>query len=510
MAQQSAKSRYMLLKAKRDPFLRRARDSAAFTIPALMPPEGHNEYASLPEPYQGLGARCVVNLASRLMVAMYPPGKPSFKLDVPAEQKIQSGQITLGNDVETGLVLSEKLINAEIERKQWRMPTNLALQYLIVTGNALEYMTPENKMRVYRLDQYVVVRDMEGSVKELMIEEFLSPLSLPEKARSLIKADDVSTQRMPIYTHVKREKDGTFSVYQEINDKKVPGSDGVYTVLPYNALRYTAVIGEDYGRGKVEEHLPDFRAVDGLAKSLLDSAAMASRNIVMIRPNASGGLNLRRRISSANNGDVVVGNHEDINMLQFTNTSGIQVAAAEMERLTKDIAGAFLLSSAAIRDSERTTATEVRRVSEELEGVLGGVYSQLTQEMQLPRLRRLIFQMQRAKQLPAWPENMIEPTILTGLEALGREQDVNRVAQALQFIAQLPPQVLDYIKFDSLLNKAFNGLDLSDSVRPEAEVQQARAQAQQQEQQNGLLQTVAPEVIKQQAKAQAPQAPQGN
>ena len=505
MAQQSAKSRYMLLKAKRDPFLRRARDCAAFTIPALMPPDGHNEYANLPEPYQGLGARCVVNLASRLMVAMYPPGKPSFKLDVPAEMKIKTGQMVLQNEVETGLVLSEKLINAEIERKQWRMPTNLALQYLVVTGNALEYMTPENKIRVYRLDQYVVARDMEGGVKEIIIEEYLSPTALPDRAKGIVGVQDIAQHSIPVYTHIKRQKDMSFTVYQEVSGKKVPGSEGVYTTLPYNALRYTAVIGEDYGRGKVEEHLPDFKAVDGLSKAVLDGSAMASRNIVMIRPNASGGLNLRRRIAAANNGDVIVGNHEDINMLQFTNTAGIQVASAELERLTKELAGAFLLGSAAIRDSERTTATEVRRVTEELEGVLGGVYSTLNQEMQLPRLRRLVYQMQKNKQLPGWPDGMVEPTILTGLEALGREQDVNKVAQALQFIAQLPPQVLEYVKFDALLNKAFNGLNLSDSVRTEKEVQLRQQQAQAQQLQQNVVQAAAPALIAQgQAKQKAP------
>lgn len=496
MAQQSAKSRFQQLKAKRDPFLRRARDCAALTIPALMPPEGHNEYANLPEPYQGLGARCVVNLASRLMVAMYPPGKPSFKLDVPAEFRIKTGQISLQNDVETGLVLSEKLVNAEIERKQWRMPTNLALQYLVVTGNALEYMTPENKIRVYRLDQYVVVRDMEGAVKEIIVEEWVSPASLPDRAQGLVTPSDSSTNRIPVYTHVKREKDGTYSVYQEMNGKKVPNTDGVYTEIPYNALRYTAVVGEDYGRGKVEEHLPDLRAIDGLSKSLVDSAAMASRNVVMIRPNAAGGLNLRRRIAMANNGDVIVGNPEDITMIQYNNNTGIQVAAAELERLTKDVAGAFLLGSAAFRDSERTTATEIRRVTEELEGVLGGVYSTLNQEMQMPRLRRLIYQMQKNKQLPAWPEKMVEPTILTGIEALGREQDVNRVAQALQLLGSLPPPILEYVKFDELLNKAFHGLNLPDAIRTEAEVQQRMQQHQQAQMQQELVSKGGTEMVK--------------
>ena len=113
---ENCSSRYEAMKRNRDPFLRRARECAELTIPALMPPEGHTEFTLLPEPYQGLGARATVSLSARLMVAMYPPGKPSFRLDVPAEARIQSGELSLDKDIEQGLVLSEALIQSEIER----------------------------------------------------------------------------------------------------------------------------------------------------------------------------------------------------------------------------------------------------------------------------------------------------------------------------------------------------------------------------------------------------------
>jgi hypothetical protein len=478
---ETARARYELMKRKRDPYLRRARDCAALTIPALMPPEGHNEFAVLPEPYQGLGARAVVSLASRLMVAMYPPGKPSFKLDVPAEARIKSGQMSVGSDVEQGLVLSEKLISAEIERKQWRRSTNLGLQYLLVTGNCLEFMQPDNTIRIFRLDQYTVSRDMAGDVQEIITEEYLSPESLPESARSLVAADDYSQNRIPLYTHVVwNDKKGQWDVYQEINSKTIPNSQGSYKILPYNALRYTAVVGEDYGRGKVEEHLPDFRTIDALSKSLIDGAAMASRNVTMIRPNAAGGLNLRRRFAKADNGDIIVGNPEDVVMLQFQNNNGMQLCATELDRQTREVSQAFLMGAATVRDSERTTAFEVQRMTEELESTLGGVYSQLNQDMQNARLKRLVTQMKNNAQLPPWPEGLVEPVILTGLESLGREQDVNRVQVALQFLQGMPPEAINYVKFNELLGKAFYGLNLPDAVRSEQEVQEIQQQQAQQ------------------------------
>jgi hypothetical protein len=477
---ESAKSRFEAMKRKRDPYLRRARDCAALTIPALMPPEGHNEFAVLPEPYQGLGARAVVSLASRLMVAMYPPGKPSFKLDVPAEARIKSGDMALGSDIEQGLVLSEKLISAEVERKQWRRSTNLALQYLLVTGNCLEMMQPDNTIRIFRLDQYCVSRDMQGNVQEIITEEYLSPESLPDEARGMVSSEDFAQNRIPLYTHVKMT-DGKWTVYQEINQSVVPKSKGEYDVLPYNALRYTAVVGEDYGRGKVEEHLPDLRTIDALSKSLIDGAAMASRNVTMIRPNAAGGINLRRRFAKADNGDIIVGNPEDIVMLQFQNNNGMQLTAAELERQTREVSQAFLMGAATVRDSERTTAFEVARMTEELEGTLGGVYSQLNQDMQQARLIRLTTQMKRNGQLPPWPDGLVEPVILTGIESLGREQDINRVQTALQFLQGMPPETLDYVKFDMLLSKAFYGLNLPDSVRTEQEVQAKQQEKMQQQ-----------------------------
>ncbi len=98
-------ARYEALRRKRDPFLKRARECAELTIPALLPPEGHSEATLLPEPFQGLGARAVVSLSSRLMVAMYPPGKPSFRLDIPPEVRIQTGSLDVETDVEQGLIL---------------------------------------------------------------------------------------------------------------------------------------------------------------------------------------------------------------------------------------------------------------------------------------------------------------------------------------------------------------------------------------------------------------------
>lgn len=473
----SLKERYERLKVRRQPFLDRARKFATLTIPSLLPPNGHRYTSNLPDPCQSFGARATTSLAARLLTGLMPAGSSSFRLKVPAATLIKSNSLFPPPEVEKGLVLSEKLINAEIESRNWRQPTSLSLQLLIVTGNALEQILDDNSIRVFRLDQYVVQRDHAGNVLEVIIEEKLAYDALPQEAKEMIgpRQADNGQDDVSLLTCYRRTKDGSYDAWQEVEDQPVPGSKGVYKTLPVLPLRWAIVPGESYGRGKIEEHYGDFVALEGLTKSLIDGAAMASRHVTMVRPNAAGG-NLRQRIAKANNGDVLSGNPEDVQMLQFANAAGLQIAQQEVQRLTQQLSYSFLMVGDLRRDAERVTATELRMLAEELEGALGGVYSLLAQEMQSARLKRLIIQMQSKGQLPEWEGDMVDTQITTGLEALGREQDVMRVQQAGALIQGFGQAALPYVNFPNMLNKAFNGLGLADCVKSEQEVQQEMQQ----------------------------------
>lgn len=473
MARTTAASRYAALQARRQPFLDRARRYAALTIPSLLPPVGHSYTSQLPEPYQAFTARLVVNLSSQLLTALLPPGQPFFKLTVPNETLLKGGTMKVDTETEKGLALSELLMQSEVERRAWRAPTNLSLQLLVVTGNVLEQMLPDNRLRAFRLDQYVVARDYTGTVVELVIEEKVSPLSLPEAARALIpdKKRNDAEANIDLYTWCRRQADGKYLIEQEVVGKTVPGSKGKYKVLPFFALRWASIPGEDYGRSKVEEHIGDFRAMENLSKSVLDGAAMAARHVWMVKPNAAG-TNLKDKIAKANNGDVITGNPDDVAMLQFENIQGLQLVASEIQTLRENLAAAFLLKAGVVRDSERTTATEVRFMAEELEGTLGGVYSLLSEDMQRARVERLIVQLQSQGRLPPWTKEMVEPSIITGLEALNREKDVIRVQTVLNLIPNMPDEAKDYVPWPDLLKKLFIGVGLPGNVRSDAEVQQ--------------------------------------
>lgn len=483
MTETSAKARYDELKIRREPFLRRARECSSLTIPSLIPPEGHNPSMVLPQPEQGLGSRLVVSLASRLMTALLPPGRNCLRLGISPEALLETGADAVPEDLEIAMVKTERLIHMEIERKAWRQPTNMSLQHLIVGGNVVEYLQPDNTIRIFRFDQFVVVRSPSGEEVEFVIADDLDPDALSPSLKALYETStppqaSAAARRVTLYTWGVRAGD-RWTVHQELGETKVPKSSGRYqhSSLPFLFLRWQAVAGEDYGRSKVEEHLPDLKTLDGFQKALRDGVAMASRNITLIRPNAAAGLNLRRKIARANNGEYVIGNPEDVNMLQFANTTGIQVTQTELALLRQELSAAFLMQQSGVRDAERVTATEIRMVAQELEGVLGGTYSMLSQEMLSRRVNRLIYQMQAKGGLPEWPEGTIEPVILTGLEALGREAQMQNVVAALQMLGAVKPEIQEeYVKWPVLLKKGFNGLNLSDAVNTEGEAQAIRAQ----------------------------------
>jgi hypothetical protein len=477
MTRTTIKQRYMDLGVRRHPFLERGRVFASLTIPALLPAAGFSYTQHMPEPYNEFGGRAVPHLSSKLVTAILPPGQTHFRLSVPPKTLLKSGMMSAPQDLEKGLVLAEQMIMGEIERAGWTHATALSIALLIVTGNSLEKMLPDNTLQIYRLDQYAVVRDGQGKLIEVILEDRLLPISLPDRAKMLVTPEQLrdTKNNVEMYTSYKLQQNGTWEVKQELNGAIVPGSVGrIVGPLPCIVNRWALVPGEDYGRGKVEEHISGFRQLEGYEKSMVDGAALASRHLTFVRPNATGG-NLRQRIAKANNGAVLAANPEDVAMYQFQNVSGLQIVEKQIERVTRALSAAFLMMSELQRDAERVTAFELRQLAEELDGALGGTYSLLSQEMQKPRLNRLVFQMQSKGELPKWNDNMVSLKITTGLEAIGRSSDVQKVATAGELVKGIPGSE-EYVKMPDLLKKGFNGLGLADCVRTDDEVKAMKEQ----------------------------------
>jgi len=478
MESHTIKGRWGVLDGKRSAVLRRARQCAALTIPGLLPPQGATQETELPTPWQGLGARGTNNLSSKLLLAMFPPNSPFYRIKIDDKTLAQlSTNADAKTKAEEGLSKMERSIMDEIEGMMLRVSAFEALKQLIVTGNSLVFIEGDS-VRVYRLDQYCVKRDPMGNVLEIVTKEDISVLLLPDSVRVSIGA----RQRKPedtveLYTRVERTKTG-WTVAQEAGDVNIPDASGSYPLdrCPWIPLRWSAIMGEDYGRGLIEEYLGDLNSLEVLSQAVVEGAAAAAKLLMMVNPN---GTTDAKKVSEAENLAVIEGNAEDVTCLQAGKFADFQVAKDMILELKRDLAFAFMLNTSVQRDGERVTAEEIRYMAQELEDSLGGVYSVLAREFQLPLINIIRAQMERAGKLPKLPKKIVKLVITTGLEALGRTHELQKLNTFMQELEPIKEAAQEYLNIPNYMTRVGTGvgLDTTGLVLAEEDVQASRAEA---------------------------------
>jgi hypothetical protein len=219
--------------------------------------------------------------------------------------------------------------------------------------------------------------------------------------------------------------------------------------------------------------------VDLLTKAIVEGSAAAAKVLFMVNPN---GTTRARTLAEAQNGAIVQGTEADVSVLQLNKFNDFRVAQTVMAQIQDRLSHAFLLNSSVVRDAERVTAEEIRMLSQELEAALGGLYSILSQEFQLPLVSRLMERMGRKDRLPKLPKDIVKPTIVTGVEALGRGNDLNRLDMFLAGAGQVvgPQAVAEYVNISDYFKRRATalGIETEGLIKTEEEIQQAMQQAQ--------------------------------
>ncbi|NCP10400.1 MAG: phage tail protein [Sphingomonadales bacterium] len=475
-----AKSRFDTLSTGRQTALRRARENSDLTIPGLVPQDGQDSNSSFSQPYQSLGARGVNNLASYLLVTQFPPDQHFARLSVHEDAAEELGEKL--TEVKTALSRISAKAHLLLETTAARPVMMEALRHLIVAGNALLNVPLEGTPRIFRLDQYVVLRDERGRMLEAVIHERVYPSALDEETLTACKVEvkpgEENTQLVDLYTHVFREGD-QYRHYQQINDHIVPNSEGASPMdaPAFIALRWQAVPGSDYGRAHVSEYVGDLMSLEDLSKSIIQFASLASRVVYLVEPNSMTDI---EELNEAENGDYVHGYADKVKALQMEKYADFQVASSVAERLELRLSHSFLLQSGTVRNAERVTAEEIRAMAQELENVLGGTYTVLSAELQLPLIKRYLYILQRSGQAPNLPET-IKPTIVTGFEALGRNHAATRLNRWLddmkaRYGEQILAQITDPTEVGRRLADSY-GIDAVDDLIKSPEVQQEEQQA---------------------------------
>lgn len=497
----NAEALYQRLQKSRNSVLEKARSAAKVTIPGLIPDEGASDpHDTAEQPWTSMGARGVNNVSAKLLVSLFPPERPFFRLDIDAQTtadmgaKLGEAQEALAGISRAAMILAEQSTSRTI----WME----VLRHLIVAGNVLVYNPDDGtRMRMWRLDQYVVQRNAQGDLMTAVIRDEIYPSELEEGVRSAVdlevNEDDLAAgkeeKRVPIFTVIRKIGD-QIEHFNEINKKEVPGTRGSVAAeqAGWQALRWQAVPGSDYGRSYVTEYAGDFLTLEDATKAIVKFAAEASRILRIVDPNA--GVDVEE-LAEAESGDFLTGFKDRIQTLQLDKSADFQTVWQLAQTTERRLSQAFLMASNTIRNAERVTAEEIRAVAQELEDALGGTYTVLSAEVQRPYANRLLYILSKQKKAPKLPPSVI-PVIVTGFNALGQNHETAALLEALTALKNLfGDMILQKIDGDEAALRVLTGYGVQDvaGLVVSAEQQQANAQG---DMQNQAALAAAPEIAK--------------
>jgi hypothetical protein len=509
----SCSKRYRALESDRNYYLERARTSARLTLPYLIPlsdePYAHDTQI-FPLPWNGIGARGVHNLASRLLLALLPPTETFFRFTIDEIEMVKSEQQLAAagtspeeigkskSELDLALARLERAVLRSIETSNDRVAVHEMLLHLVIAGNVLMYVSDDG-LKCYHLNRYVCRRDLMGNPIEAIVCEQLSIESLPAKARQLLEEDDGDVEgivddddHMPeyervvrLYTHIEWEGNKV-KWYQEIKDQEIPGTRGTASIneSPWLPLRMYRIDGQAYSPGYVEAAcIADLQTAEALSQAIAEGSLVSAQVKHLVKPS---GIANPKKLAEAPNGAYLPGNPDDVFTIQVNKAADLNVAAQGLARIEARLAQAFMLAD--VRDSERTTAEEVRLQALQIENSLGSIYAILTTEFQQPYVARKLAILTRKGKLPKLPPELVKPVVSVGLAAVGRGNDLEKTARFMTILQQAlgPEGIATYVMPAELIRRLAGamGMDIIGLVKTEEQL----AQEQQQQQQMAMVQ----------------------
>ncbi len=454
--------RFAKLHSDRQAKVDRARGIASLTIPHILPHTGFSETQGILAPQSSMSARGCLFLAAKMHAAMVPMNNlPFIDLKPKFGTKLSTDATNVLKDLTDQV--HETLMSGNI-----REVFNEALLHLIIVGDVLIFIEDTINMRVYRLDQYVLLRDINGTVVELIVVDWdlqdQDALGNSSGASSALNPPEAGVKigYDPVYTQLIR-KDDKWSVRREKNGK-VDDAEYEYPLhaCPYIPLRWNAIHGENYGRSHCEEIYGDILANEKYTEALHYGMVGASAFWMALAPSATVNEDQMAtkpigswvRVDPTQAG--VIAPARDLN-------PQIQTMLVAVEKSREILSRAFLMTGEAIPEGERVTAMAVKAIMIELEQVLGGNFSGLARDFFVPATRYILEEMINNKTIKEEWRTILTPSkdeedkeiikfdILTGLQAIGKETDNNKLLMFMETMRNLPPEMLERINYDTLL-----------------------------------------------------------
>ena len=221
-------------------------------------------------------------------------------------------------------------------------------------------------------------------------------------------------------------------------------------------------------------------------QAMVEGSAAAAKVVFTVSPSST---TKPATLARASNGAIIQGRPDDVGVIQVGKTADFKTVQSMIQDLTQRLSDAFLILN--VRQSERTTATEVQAVQQELNEQLGNIFGSLTIELLTPYLNRKLHLLQRSKSMPSLPKGLVMPTVVAGLGGVGRGQDKAALIEFVQTIGQAmgPEALMQFIDPGEFLKRlaASSGIDALNLVKSPETMAQEGQQAKQDAMQASLV-----------------------
>lgn len=477
---ETASSCWQRLYGIKQPLMTRAERYASLTIPKICLPVGFNaESTDQTHDYQSVGAQATNHLTNKMMLALFAPSRPFFRVDAGKLTKAQLESIGVEEQMLAPIYAKmERDAVAELDKRGQRAKLYALVRHLIVVGNVLLHLGKKD-LRVIGLRNFCVKRDHKGDVLTLVIKECMRFEELDPEIKKIVVGRYHDDTMVDHYKLIRLLPSGDYGMSQWIDETRLPAKfDGKWSAenMPYRVMTWDLDDENDYATGLVEEYAGDLEALSVLSESVVDGAVLGTEYRWLVNPTGQTDADT---LNKSKNGDALPGVPADIAPTQGGNPQAITVADQVLVRYEQRVGRGFLMQSAVQRNAERVTAEEIRQTAQELETSFGGVYSALAQTVQTPIARWLLSDIGGL----GIKGTDIQVSVITGLDALSRNGDLENLRAALGDLGatlNLPPQLLARIKFEPLAKFVGDGrgIDLAPFLMNDAEYQQAVQQAQ--------------------------------
>lgn len=504
----TAPSEWNRLDGLRSGMMSRLERLAQLTIPSVLPPAHYNqEQEQLTNGHNSLGAQAATHLTNKIMLAAFAPSRPFMRLDIETREKHKLMEmLQVEEDVITDvLTIGEAEALKELEKAGQRQNLFELVTHLVCVGNILMDLSGDT-LNVVTIRDYVVRRNAKGQVVCIIIRECYRIDELEDDVKAIYrqrfpnKRDDETAH---VYTWVKK-KGSKYHANVWVDDIELPSEfSSVHTEenLPWRPLVWRLPAKQHYGVGRAEDFANDLAEHEVLSRALSEGAVLSSSFKWGANP---GGITRPEDVVGSPNGQIIPAAKDDLFLIYANIGQQLSTVQGIRSDVARRIGQGFLMNSAVTRDAERVTAEEIRIQAMELEASLGGNYSRIAMDIQQPLSHWLL---KRSK--VEIKGTKIEPVIITGLDALSRNADRERMMVFLNDVTLLDsiqPNTRMKLRERNIIADmaAGAGVERGRYVASEQEIMAAQQEAQAQ-QTNQLAEAAAMDAAAENATKEVPQ-----